>query len=93
MTNPTTEGQNSGKPSLSRREVLRRAGWVVPAVVALPLVATPAHAGGRRRTKYASPGSKTSYGSKSGSYSGSVSGSHDRNWSYGGFLNFFSYFK
>ena len=76
---------------MSRREVLRRAGWVVPAIVALPLVATPAHATRRKRSKYASPGGTGGYKSKSGSGWNYSWG--DKKWKTGGFLNFFNWFK
>lgn len=85
MTNPT-EAQNTEQSTMSRREVLRRAGWAVPAIVALPLVATPAHA--RKRSKYASPGGKGSYSrSRSRGYG------NNKKWKPGGFFNFFNFFK
>ncbi len=86
MTNPT-EAQNAEQSTMSRREVLRRAGWAVPAIVALPLIATPANAS--KRSKYASPGGKYS----SYSRSRSPGGKNPKKWKPGGFLDFFKFFK
>lgn len=68
------ENENARRPpdeeppsrdSLSRRELLRRAGWAVPAIIALPLMPGTAHA-----HRHASPGARSP-----------SSGSHDRSWS------------
>lgn len=73
---PNPEDSSAGPPaarsSLSRRELLKKAGWAVPAIVALPLLPGKARAHG-----YASPGGRPSF-SKSGS-----KGSHDKSWSFG----------
>ncbi|HEX6925911.1 MAG TPA: hypothetical protein VF167_10775 [Longimicrobiaceae bacterium] len=59
--------ESPSRDSLSRRELLRRAGWAVPAIIALPLMPGTAHA-----HRHASPGAKSP-----------SKGSHDRSWSYG----------